>query len=211
MSRRERGSSRLPVNTAGNLWIEEGVKFFERREDGPRKLPERLKYLSTLHAIVEAYRTGEEAYGRTKNRKNPDGDPGVLFSDIVNELWTNPTAVSDWHDERDEEAAKRLRAFRALCGRIAGEFSQLYPGVEMKVDVNPKEKKVRSKKEAEQNDKRYEEVESSRIIYAEWLDRVQAGEGREKAKEKVAYRRGISVTRVREAIAFCRKTNGNAA
>lgn len=208
LSRKSRGSTRPPVNAAGTRWIEDAVTFHERSEnsEASEELPDPYKYISTLNAIIEAYGGGKEKH------------KGVPYSAVVGELWNNPTAVADWHEYGDSESKAYKAAFNSLCYRIAAEFGQIYPGVEMKVCANPKDEKLdRSQWQVahnrDNNEKRTIRKENSYRLITMRLETLMAENnvGPERAIEILQSRVEISRARCYRALSFVRDETWNSA
>ena len=129
--RKARGGTRPPVPNRAFDWMEGGVGFNVIRGDleEPVTRFQALKYQGALNAIIESYRNGIEKHSDVK------------WSEIANELWSNPTCVRAWYESLPNYAD----AFRALCMRIAGDFDQIYPNVRIVVEISEKARLARRK------------------------------------------------------------------
>lgn len=184
---RERGGSRPPLNASGETFLDQGIEFTDREK---KPLPEWRQ--RACRSTLSALRHDLDRYPL------PGGH--TLYS-IVSLLRSEPGSVR-WMESGESKDAESLRnAFDVGCWMIASGFEQIYPDVEIRVNVDASEELVGSKREAGYLDRKSKTRRESEALVMTWTKiKTERGVGSEEAKRIMEQERGISCKRVERAI-----------
>ncbi len=125
---------------------------------------------------------------------------GVQFSDLLTELYSDPTTVARWERLETDEDYKRLAAFKKMCRLMADSIEASRPGRQINVVIPKGDRPAGSKMQARDQDRRLrrdEEFSDLAVLVERTMGAL--GVGASEAVGIVADKNAVSVRKVYEA------------
>ncbi len=127
---------------------------------------------------------------------------GVQFSDLLTELYSDPTTVARWERLETDEDYKRLAAFKKMCRLMAHSIEASRPGRQINVVIPKGDHRAGSRGDEERQVAPFT-VEDSKFRIADGVASMEAaGCGRDEAISKTADSLMFPENRVREAVEY---------
>jgi len=125
---------------------------------------------------------------------------GVQFSDLLTELYSDPTTVARWERKETDEDHKRLAAFKKMCRLMADSIEASRSGRQINVVIPKGDQRAASKMQARDQDRRErrdEEFSDLAVLVERTMEGLKVGAS--EAIGIVADRNAVSVRKVYEA------------